>query len=109
MYAVTQTDAFDAWLTGLSDRMTRMRLLKRLAKVRTGNLGDHAPVGEGVWELREFFGPGWRMYYVHDGSTIILMLGGGDKSTQQRDIERAKEMAMELRNEQDEQDQNTSV
>ena len=54
-----------------------------------GNLGDVKPVGESVWEMREFFGPGWRMYYVLQGDVLIVMLGGGDKSTQQTDIARA--------------------
>ena len=66
--------------------MTRIRLAKRLDKVQRGLLGDAESVGEGVSEMREFFGPGWRMYYTEHNSVIILMLGGGDKSTQQTDI-----------------------
>jgi putative addiction module killer protein len=54
----------------------------RLRKAQLGNLGDVKPVGEGVWEMREFFGPGWRMYYIQQGTVVIVMLGGGDKSTQ---------------------------
>ena len=101
MYTLTATDTFNQWFSGLADSVTRARLLKRLRKVAAGNLGDHEPVGEGVWELREFFGPGWRMYYVHEGSAIILMLGGGEKPTQRRDITRAKQLAKELKHEQD--------
>ncbi len=89
------------WLDGLKDKTTSMRLKVRLRKATLGNLGDVKPVGDGVFEMREFFGPGWRMYYVKQGTAIILMLGGGDKSTQDRDIERAKAMALELQNEQD--------
>jgi len=69
--------------------MTRIRLAKRLDKVQRGLLGDVAPVGEGVMEMREFFGPGWRMYYVEQNGMLIVMLGGGDKSTQSDDISHA--------------------
>ncbi|SFL86361.1 type II toxin-antitoxin system RelE/ParE family toxin [Variovorax sp. OV329] len=101
MFTVVETDGFALWLGGLKDRATRIRLARRLDKARRGNLGDVAPVGDGVSEMREFFGPGWRMYFMERNGTIIVMLGGGDKSTQQRDIERARKMALELRNEQD--------
>ncbi len=86
MYEVKRTAEFDAWLFGLKDGLTRIRLAKRLDKAQRGLLGDVAPVGEGVFEMREFFGPGWRMYYVERGGFIVVMLGGGDKSTQQQDI-----------------------
>ncbi|WP_209501758.1 MULTISPECIES: type II toxin-antitoxin system RelE/ParE family toxin [unclassified Variovorax] len=101
MFTVIETDEFCAWLEGLKDGMTRIRLARRLDKARRGNLGDVEPVGDGVSEMREFFGPGWRMYFIEQNGAIIVMLGGGDKSTQQRDIERAKKLALELRNEQD--------
>ena len=101
MYSVIETDEFSQWLAGLKDRPTRIRLQTRLRKAQLGNLGDVKPVGDGVYEMREFFGPGWRMYYVKQGTAIILMLGGGDKATQDRDIERAKLMALELQIEQD--------
>lgn len=93
MITVKQTPAFAAWLAGLTDHMTRRRLARRLEKAQLGNLGDVEPVGKGVFEMREFFGPGWRMYYVHRGATLIVMLGGGDKSTQQTDIAKAIELA----------------
>ncbi|WGZ32075.1 hypothetical protein O4444_11520 [Xylella fastidiosa subsp. pauca] len=64
--------------------------------MQLGNFGDVQPVGEGVFEMREHFGPGWRMYYVQRGSFLIVMLGGGDKSTQQSDIRRAIELAKSL-------------
>lgn len=89
MYTIKQTAEFEAWLKGLKDSMTRLRLSKRLDKAARGLLGDVAPVGDGVYEFREFFGPGWRMYYIQRGDTMIVMLGGGDKSTQQQDIENA--------------------
>ena len=101
MYSVIETEDFAHWVDGLRDMPTRIRLRRRLGKAARGNLGDVKPVGHGVWEMREFFGPGWRLYYMRQGSTIIVMLGGGDKSTQERDIERAQAMALELQNEQD--------
>ena len=96
MYSVIETEEFSEWLAGLKDVTTRLRLIKRLRRASLGQLGDVKPVGDGVWEMRELFGPGWRMYYVHRGDIIVLMLGGGDKSTQQRDIRRAQLMAKEV-------------
>ena len=95
-YTVRRLDEFADWLKGLKDGRVRLRLIKRLRKVQLGNLGDVAPVGEGVYEMREHFGPGWRMYYVQRGDTLIVMLGGGDKSTQQADIARAIALAKSL-------------
>ncbi|MFX4309905.1 type II toxin-antitoxin system RelE/ParE family toxin [Acinetobacter soli] len=96
MYQVLLTDEFDQWLNGLRDNPTKRRLARRLEKAQSGNLGDVKPVGESVWEMREFFGPGWRMYYIQQGDVIIVMLGGGDKSTQQRDIDKAIELSKTL-------------
>lgn len=89
MFTVKRTAEFDAWLFDLRDTMTRIRLAKRLDKVQRGLLGDTKPVGDGVHELREDFGPGWRMYYVQRGEVLVVMLGGGDKSSQQVDIQAA--------------------
>jgi putative addiction module killer protein len=102
MYTVIETEEFADWLIGLKDRTTRARLQTRLRKASLGKLGDIKPVGKDVWEMREFFGPGWRMYYIQQSGVIIVMLGGGDKSSQSRDIERAQSMAQEFRREQDE-------
>jgi putative addiction module killer protein len=93
MYLIKRTESFSAWLDGLKDRVTRQRLNARLRKAMLGNLGDTKAVGEGVFEMREHFGPGWRMYGVQRGSMIIVMLGGGDKSTQTVDIAKAIELA----------------
>lgn len=93
MYVVKRTDEFAAWLDGLKDRMTRVRLARRLDRVQRGNLGDVKSVGNGVFEIREHFGPGWRMYYVERGDVLIVMLGGGDKSTQATDIAKAMKLA----------------
>ncbi|MDD2808674.1 type II toxin-antitoxin system RelE/ParE family toxin [Rhodoferax sp.] len=69
-----------------NDSTTRIRLAKRLDKAQRGLLGDIAPVGEGVFEMREFLDPGWRMYFVQRGDVLLVMLGGGGKSTQKADI-----------------------
>ncbi|MFM2427186.1 MAG: hypothetical protein RL707_1012 [Pseudomonadota bacterium] len=95
-YTVKRLEEFSDWLKGLKDGLTRLRLIKRLRKVQLGNLGDVESVGEGVYEMREHFGPGWRMYYVQKGGVLIVMIGGGDKSTQQTDINRAIELAKSL-------------
>ncbi len=89
MYSVKTHPVFDAWLDGLKERTTRLRLSRRLTKAQRGILGDIKPVGDGVWEMREHFGPGWRMYYVQRETVLIVMLGGGDKSTQATDIDKA--------------------
>lgn len=96
MFVLRRTPEFDAWLAGLRDGMTQRRLVVRLRKATLGNLGDVRPVGGGVFEMREFFGPGWRMYYVQHGSVLIVMLGGGDKSSQQGDIAAAQALAADL-------------
>jgi len=96
LFTIKQTPEFEQWLGGLKDALTRIRLGKRLDKAQRGILGDVGPVGEGVSERREFFGPGWRMYYVQRGKTLIVMLGGGDKSTQSADIKRAIDLAKTL-------------
>ena len=93
MYTIYQLPEFDAWLSGIKDGMTRRRLGRRLEKAQRGSLGDVKPVGEGVWEMREFFGPGWRMYFVQRGAVLIVMLSGGDKSTQAADIAKAIALA----------------
>jgi putative addiction module killer protein len=72
--------------------MTRLRLSRRLDKAQRGNLGDVKPVGDGIFEMREHFGPGWRMYYTMRGDVLIVMLGGGDKGTQSTDIAKAKQL-----------------
>lgn len=90
MYTIKRLPEFDAWIDSLRDRQTRLRLLRRLEKAQRGLLGDVAPVGGGVYEMREFFGPGWRMYYTQLNEIMIVMLGGGDKSSQAADIAEAK-------------------
>jgi putative addiction module killer protein len=91
MLTVKTLPEFDAWLDGLKDRVTRLRLARRLDKARRGDLGDVKPVGDGIPEMREHFGLGWRMYYARRGNTPIVMLGDGSKRNQAADIVKAKE------------------
>ena len=96
MYTIKRTKAFSDWLKNLKDPQTRQRLNVRLRKAMLGNLGDTKPVGSGVYEIREHFGPGWRMYYVRRGKVLIVMLAGGEKSSQASDIAKAIELAKSL-------------
>lgn len=96
MFLLKRTEEFNAWLFGLKDGVTHRRLLARLRKATLGNLGDVNPVGEGVFEMREHFGAGWRMYYLQRGAVLIVMLGGGVKSTQSADIAKAIQLAATL-------------
>lgn len=82
---------FEEWLNDLKDGMYRARIRSRLDKVATGNFGDFKSVGDGVSELRFTFGPGVRVYYALKGEAIVVLLIGGDKSNQDKDIEKAKE------------------
>ncbi len=97
MYSVIETEAFADWVDSIRDIPTRNRLRRRLGKAMRGNLGDVKSVGEGLWEMREFFGPGWRMYYIQRDHVLIVMLGGGDKSSQAQDIAAARAMAREIK------------
>ena len=96
MITIRTLPQFDDWLSGLRDGMTKRRLVARLRKAQLGNLGDIKSVGNGIFEMREHFGPGWRMYYVQRGTVLIVMLGGGYKSTQTADITEAKRLADSL-------------
>jgi putative addiction module killer protein len=88
---------FDAWLAGLADQKAKARILARLRSGTLGNFGDCEPVGEGISEMRIHFGPGYRVYFVRTGTTVYLLLAGGDKSSQKQDIAHAKKMARELK------------
>jgi putative addiction module killer protein len=96
MFEVLTTAEFDEWLASLKDRVGKAKITLRLQRLELGNEGDHASVGAGVSELRVHSGPGYRVYYKQTGRTIVVILCGGDKSTQDKDINRAKEMAAEL-------------
>ena len=93
MFIIKTVPEFDAWLDGLKDRTTRLRLGRRLDKAQRGNLGDIKSLGDNIFEMREHFGPGWRMYYIQRNNVLIVMLGGGNKSTQANDITKAIELA----------------
>ena len=92
-YEIEKTEVFDKWLKKLRDRKAVLAIANRLDRAITGNFGDVASVGEGISEMRIFVGPGYRLYYTIRKHTIILMLCGGDKSTQEKDIQKAKKIA----------------
>jgi putative addiction module killer protein len=96
-YVSDGKDLFGDWLSGLKDRAGRAAILKRVSRAEDGNLGDRRAVGSGAWEMRVDFGPGYRVYYGEDGPRIILLLCGGDKSTQDKDIRRARELWAQYR------------
>ena len=96
MNTFLRSDEFDAWLAALKDKIGRARIINRIRAAETGNFGDCEPVGEGVSEMRIHVGPGYRLYYTRRGEVIYLLLVGGDKSEQKRDIKRALEMARKL-------------
>ncbi|KJC36634.1 addiction module antitoxin RelB [Bradyrhizobium sp. LTSP885] len=96
MFEVLKTDLFDSWLSNLADRRAAAKIVSRIERLGLGNPGDVRPVGEGVSEMRLAYGPGYRVYCKQTGQRIILILCGGDKSTQDRDIKRAKEIAAQL-------------
>lgn len=93
MYTVLRSKEFDEWLSGLKDRAAKARIAARLISVELGNFGDSLSVGDGLSELRFHFGPGYRVYYTIKGKVLVYVLGGGDKSTQKKDIARAKAIA----------------
>ncbi len=93
MVELIHSDVFDEWLEGLRDERAKGRIVQRLVRLAAGNPGDVKPVGQGVSELRIDYGPGYRAYYIQRGEEIIVLLCGGDKSTQERDIRKAKEIA----------------
>lgn len=94
---VFESDAFKRLISGLRDRRAAARINARLRSVSMGNLGDTRSVGEGVSEMRIHYGPGYRLYFKREGETVVVLLCGGDKDSQQRDIARAKEMAKDWR------------
>lgn len=96
MIEIIKSNHFDLWLESL-DITTISRVLARLARVELVNLGDHSSVGDGINELRLFFGSGYRIYYVQQGQQLIILLCAGDKSTQAKDIKLAKKIALEWR------------
>lgn len=96
MFEVYTTEEFDSWIGKLRDRKARARIQARIDRIELGNFGDVEAVGEGVSELRIFYGPGYRVYFTKQSSVVVVLLIGGDKSSQSKDIERAKRLAREL-------------
>jgi putative addiction module killer protein len=96
---IRRTEQFTRWLMDLKDRQGRARILTRIDRLEEGNPGNWRSVGGGVIELKIDFGPGYRVYYVQHGTRLIVLLCGGDKSTQARDIEVAKSLAAQLEDE----------
>ena len=97
MLKVESTWEFDRWLRDLKDRRSRARILMRLERLSLGNLGDVKPIGSGLLEMRINTGPGYRVYFLKHGESLVLLLCGGDKSTQQKDIRVAHQLAADWR------------
>ncbi|NYS59570.1 type II toxin-antitoxin system RelE/ParE family toxin [Vreelandella salicampi] len=93
MIELIKTDVFDGWLRELRDIRARAKIETRIRRLSLGNPGDVKPVGEGISELRISYGPGYRIYYITKGPVIVVLLCGGDKASQPRDIEQAKAIA----------------
>ena len=96
MSEVRQTQAYQVWFDGLRDREARFRIVARVRRLSLGNFGDTRPLKGGVSELRIAYGPGYRVYYQRAGSGVVVLLLGGDKSSQRRDIDRARALARGL-------------
>lgn len=93
MIEVKVSETFDKWLKGLRDRQGRARIVDRIERLAGGNFGDCKPIGGGLSELRLNFGPGYRIYYRQDADTLVILLCGGDKASQSRDIRKARKIA----------------
>ncbi len=96
MIEVRQLDDFAVWLSSLKDARAKAEIARRTRRLALGNPGDVKPVGEGVSELRIPYGPGFRVYFVQRGPVLVILLCGGDKGSQQRDIRKARDLAKEL-------------
>lgn len=96
MLEIRQTEEYATWFTRLRDRQAQARINARIRRLSLGNPGDVKPVGEGVSELRIDYGPGYRVYFVQRGNALVILLAGGDKRTQERDIQTALKLAHSL-------------
>ncbi|QPN69881.1 type II toxin-antitoxin system RelE/ParE family toxin [Synechococcus sp. CBW1108] len=96
MIEIREASAYAAWFTGLRDRTAKARIDIRLRRLSLGNSGDIRSVGEGVSELQIYYGPGYRIYLTRQGDTVVILLSGGDKNSQDQDIRLAKELARNL-------------
>lgn len=98
MNIISRTPTFDTWFATVNDPIAKARITRRLQQAESGNFGDCEPIGEGVSEMRIHVGAGWRVYFVRRGELIYLLLCGGNKKTQPRDIEYAKQLSRNLEN-----------
>ena len=96
MIEIRQTEVYSRWFSRVRDRQARVRIDSRIRRLSLGNPGDVGPVGEGVSEIRIDYGPGYRVYFVRRGEDLVILLAGGDKDSQERDIRRALELARSL-------------
>ena len=96
MLEIRTTEVFDRWLAGLRDRAARARIQVRIDRLQLGNAGDAKPVGGGISEMRIHYGPGYRRYFVQQGQELVILLAGGDKSTQASDIQSAQKLSRNL-------------
>lgn len=96
MMQIIKSSLFDAWFKQIKDPVTQGRIVARLSRIILGNFGDHKSVGDGVYEMGLKFGSGYRIYYTIRNETVVFLLVGGDKSSQRKDIEKAKELVKEL-------------
>ena len=96
MISIQTTDTFDAWFASLNDKRAATRIQARIDRAEDGNFGDCSPVGEGVSEMRIHYGPGYRVYFVLRGIELVILLAGGDKSTQSKDIKTALKLAGQI-------------
>lgn len=97
MYEIRESATYTSWFENLTDVKTRMRIDARIRRASLGNFGDHKVVREGVWELRLDFGPGYRIYYMREGPIVVVLLAGGDKDSQDKDVEVAIRVARDWR------------
>lgn len=97
MRTIYTTESFDAWFASLRDRQAARRIQARIDRAEDGNFGDHKPVGEGVSEMRIHYGPGFRVYFTLRGVEVVILLAGGDKSSQTQDIRAAQALARQLK------------
>ena len=96
MHSIQTTEVFDTWFAGIKDKQASRRVQARIDRAEDGNLGDCEPIGEGVSEMRIHYGPGYRVYFVQRGIEIIILLAGGNKATQAKDIKTAIEIARKI-------------
>ena len=96
MKMISETETYSSWFARLRDRRAKARILARIRRVELDNFGDCEPVGEGVSELRIHYGPGYRVYFVERGFELVILLAGGDKTSQKKDIDVAKQLARDL-------------